>query len=209
MHIKRRGSRAMLYRSHWIAKGAQGNTHGFSSQRFVGSLSLDAQALPEELAARLTPTELAFVEERVFQPARQAAEREQRLLTARARDPLWRVDEAIRLLKEACALATERHIPPGRVKELREVVAALPGVSQSDEPKRSARDPLSVAVTALQVAAEAVAEGQYGSPVPGTSRKSSVYQHWQSVTRHVEGGGSGVSLLKALQARGWVKTRGS
>lgn len=210
MHIKRRGSRAMLYRSHWVAKGAQGNTHGYSLQRFVGSLPIDAQELPEKLCVRLTPSEQAFVEERVLQPARQAAERALRLAAARVRDPLWRVDEAMRLLKEVSSLAAERPIPPGRVKDLHDAVKALPGLSPSDDPNRSSRDPLSAAVAALQIAAEAVAAGHYGSPAPGASRKSSVYQQWQSVTRHVEGGGSGgISLLKALQARGWVKTRGS
>lgn len=199
----------MFYRSHWVAKGAQGNTHGFSLQRFVGSLPLDAQVLPEELAARLTPTELAFVEDRVLRPARQAAEREQRLAAARTRDPLWRMDEAIRLLQEVSTLTNERPIPLGRVKLLRDVVAALPFQAQTGSLQQVVQDPLSVAVAALKSAAEAVASGHYGSAAPGGSRKSPVYQHWQAVTRHVEGGGPGtVSLLRALQMKGWVKTRG-
>lgn len=62
MHIKKRNGRASLYRSRYVRMGADGNTHGFAEQAFVGSLSLDAQEIPEELAAKLSPEERAYVE---------------------------------------------------------------------------------------------------------------------------------------------------
>lgn len=209
MHIKRRGVNAMLYRSSWVPRGAQGNTHGFAVQRYVGSLSIDALEMPEELAARLSENERAFVEERVLRPARLVAERQAQLAEARSRDPLWRADEAIRLLKEAAVLCAGKPLPTGRFNELREVVAVLLNRNREPDFAQSKSDPLGEAVAALQAAAEAVASGRYGSAPAGASRKSTVYQSWQAVTRHVEGGASGeMSLLRALQARGWVKTRG-
>ena len=38
MHIKHRGQRALLYRSSWVKKGTEGNTHGFSRQTYLGSI---------------------------------------------------------------------------------------------------------------------------------------------------------------------------
>ena len=52
MHIKKRGNRAMLYRSSWVAKGTDGNTHGYSKQQYLGSLDLKAEDLSAELQAR-------------------------------------------------------------------------------------------------------------------------------------------------------------
>lgn len=74
MHIKRRGARAMLYRSSWVPKGASGNTHGYAVQQFVGSLPLDAEALPVDLKDIFSKDELDYLEIKRFQPARLAAQ---------------------------------------------------------------------------------------------------------------------------------------
>lgn len=42
MHKKVRGKSACLYRSSWVPKGTNGNTHGYAQQTFVGSLPVDA-----------------------------------------------------------------------------------------------------------------------------------------------------------------------
>ncbi len=54
MHKKTRGKTAYLYRSSWVPKGANNNTHGYAQQTFVGSLPVHACALPDELHSRLT-----------------------------------------------------------------------------------------------------------------------------------------------------------
>lgn len=208
MHIKRRGQRAMLYRSRWVAKGAQGNSHGYSVQTFIGSLPIDATSAPEELLSRVTPDELLFVEKRILQPARLAAEREGRVAAARAKDPVWRVDDALRLLQEVVSLSATSAVPVSRIKAVRDTLGAINAYPRQPETSKIEKDPLRDAVLSLDAAAKFVTEGGYGIAPAGASRKSQVYENWQAIVRHVEGGDSGdVSLLRALQSKGWVKTR--
>ena len=91
MHIKRRGARALLYRSSWVAKGAAGNTHGYSTQTFVASLSLDAANLPDGLENKFSSDELKYLESKLFGPARIEIEQQKRDAEHRQIDPLWRL----------------------------------------------------------------------------------------------------------------------
>lgn len=59
MHAKRRNHRIQLYRSIYVRKGQQGNTHGYAEQQFVGSLPANATELPTELAIKLSDEEKA------------------------------------------------------------------------------------------------------------------------------------------------------
>ncbi|WP_197032980.1 hypothetical protein [Thiomonas sp. FB-Cd] len=101
MHLKFRRNQALLYRSTWVPKGAQGNTHGYSRQSYLGSIPLTAAAIPDALQSKLTADELAFVESKICGPARQRAAEEQRAAELCERDPGWRIEEAQRLLGEA------------------------------------------------------------------------------------------------------------
>src|SRR5450759_1683079 len=100
MHIKIRGNRAMLYRSSWVPKGSSGNTHGYAVQQFAGSLPIDSETLPSELANKFSGAELHLLETKLFQPARQAAQQKVRAAELRESDPIWRLDEAARLTQE-------------------------------------------------------------------------------------------------------------
>ena len=70
MHIKQRRGRALLYRSEWVPRGAEGNTHGFARQLYVGSIAAEAMTAPEVLRERSAEDEVAFVEDRVCRPTR-------------------------------------------------------------------------------------------------------------------------------------------
>lgn len=95
MHVKRRGNRKLFYRAICIKKNSEGNTHGFSRQHFVGSLSIDAAAIPPELVSLLLTDELAFVRQTVVVPAKTAGEASRKEAECRGRDPVWRLDEAL------------------------------------------------------------------------------------------------------------------
>lgn len=209
MHIKRRGLRAMLYRSKWVAKNTRGNTHGFSEQTFVGSLSINAVSVPEPLKGRLTSAELDFIEQQILLPARLAEEQARRVDAARHRDPLWRLEEAQRLLEQVAALSHESSVPAARLRTLKEAVTSIQVHPRATHAADQPTDPLRDAVSSLEAAAKAVAGGRYGRATPGSSRRSQVYENWQAIVKHVEGGTAGnESLLRALQAMGWVKSRG-
>lgn len=209
MHIKQRGLRAMLYRSKWIAKNTRGNTHGFSEQTFVGSLPIGAIAVPESLKGRLSTEELDFVEKQILLPARLAEEHARRAAIARQKDPLWRVEEAQRLLEQVAALSQESTVPAARLRTLKEALAGIQVHPRPTHAPEQQTDPLRDAVISLEAAAKAVAGGRYGRASPGSSRRSQVYENWQAIVRHVEGGNTeSESLLRTLQSMGWVKTRG-
>lgn len=206
MHIKLRGARALLYRSHWVNKGAEGNTHGFSRQTFVGSMPLDATAVPDDVRARITSDELAFLHARLIAPAREAAEAARQAEEHKKRDPIWRLEEAARLVREAATLSTDAHVPQGRVKAIADTLTAVKVVGAAARAELPRTDPLADAVQALRAAARAVKEGRYGSAPEEGVRRSKVYADWIEITREVEGGEDG--LLRALQRGGWVKAKG-
>lgn len=205
MHIKKRGLKALLYRSTWIRKGAEGNSHGFSRQLYVGSMSLQATEVPPEMAAKLTSAERTFVEQQVVQPAKQELARTEAEALTRSRDPLWRLEECLRLAREAAALSALGAVPAARVRWLHTALAEVRVIGAPGRPAE--RDPLEVAVEALRRAAKAVEAGHYGRAPEEGVRKSSVYAHWLAISEHVDGA-SPEGLLRQLQAAGWVKAKG-
>lgn len=205
MHIKQRGNKALLYRSTWVPKGAEGNTHGFSRQVYVASLPLQATEIPSDTHAKLTPREREFVERRVVQPALHALARSQADAQQRARDPLWRMEEGLRLLRQAAALSAQGAVPAARVRELQAALATIKFVGAS--PRPAERDPLEAAVESLRNAARAVSNGYYGPAPEEGVRKSPIYARWLEISEQVDGSAA-EGLLRQLQAKGWVKAKG-
>lgn len=204
MHIKKRGSKALLYRSAWVRKGTEGNSHGFPRQLYVGSLALNSTEIPSALEEKLTAEERELLNREVLKPARQALERAEAEALQRSRDPIWRLNESLRLIREAAALSAHGNVPASRVREIHSALDGIQVIGASARPIE--RDPLEVAVQALRQAAKAVTTGHYGrAPVEGV-RKSSVYTNWLAISEHVDGTAPD-GLLRQLQAAAWVKAK--
>jgi hypothetical protein len=218
MHIKTRKGRAILYRSCWIAKGTTGNNHGYSVQKYVASIDVHAQSLSPEIAALLSPAEMALVEQRVLQPARAEAQQKARALEQHRLDPLWRLEDAARLAGEAAELSAQAAVPLSRIvaiqtqlAKVRTITVAAPAAvvpvvaPVAAFPPKS--DPLREALRVIKEARDAVLAGRYGSAPSEGVRNTSVYRLWAEISETVMGNGDG-SLLRALQVRGYAKTRG-
>lgn len=208
MHIKQRRGRALLYRSAWVPKGADGNSHGFTRQVYVGSIAQDATAIPVELSGRLVGDELEFVEDRVCRPARERIAELAREAERRERDSAWRVAEATRLVEEAAERSGEQAVPAVTVTRLRETLERVRVASDQAKPKTApVTDPLADALAAVRIAAQAVASGRYGRAPAEQVRTTQTYKLWAELFDLVQGE-SDSSLLRALQAKGFVKKRG-
>ncbi|WP_018915375.1 hypothetical protein [Thiomonas sp. FB-6] len=208
MHIKQRRGRALLYRSAWVPKGADGNSHGFTRQVYVGSIAQDATAIPVELSGRLVGDELDFIEARICRPARDRIADQARETERRERDAVWRIAEAERLVDEAVERSAEQPVAVAAVTRLRERVERL-RVAGDQAKQRAAptTDPLADAVSAVRAAAQAVAGGRYGKAPAERVRNTRTYRMWAELFELVQGD-SEASLLRALQAKGFVKKRG-
>ena len=207
MHIKKRGTRAMLYRSSWVPKGADDNTHGYSKQQYLGSLDLKSEELSPALKGRLTTDEVDFVMARVIAPARKAAVSLAQQEVARQKDPIWRIDEALRLVKEAGALSVCALVPDCRVDSLRGELLKVRTVQGAIARPAPLSDPLLDALMALRRAATAVRDGRYGDAPTEGVRGTSTYQTWVQIYREIEGSAGPESLLRAVQGRGFAKAK--
>lgn len=207
MHIKKRGNRAMLYRSSWVAKGTDGNTHGYSKQQYLGSLDLRAEELPLGLRGRLTVEEVDLVMARLIDPARKAAESLAQQEVTRQRDPMWRLEDALRLVKEAGVLSEVALVPDGRVESLRGELQKVRTVLGSRVRPSPSGDPLLEALEALRRAASSVRDGRYGVAPNEGVRGTSTYQTWVQIYREIEGSAGPESLLRALQGAGFAKAK--
>ena len=67
-------------------------------------------------------------------------------------------------------------------------------------------DPLRDALTSLQAAARAVKTGRYGNGPPEGMKSTPIYALWLDLQEALEGPQE-ESLMRCLQARGFVKTR--
>lgn len=215
MHLKLRGSRAMLYRSSWIPKGANGNTHGYSIQHFVGSLPMNSLNLPLDLDGALSAEELALLETKVFLPARLAVENAKRAAELHEADPVWRLEEATRLTLEAVSRSERRAVPHGKVDAVQSALSKVRTIVQvqttsntpAQLPEVSKVDPLKDLLDAVKAARSAVLAGRYGvAPTDGV-RSTYAYKMWANIFEAV-GGSDGQSLMNALQTKGFAKTRG-
>ena len=214
MHIKKRGPRAMLYRSRWVAKGVNGNTHGYSEQAFIGSLPFDGldETMSPDLAAKLSAEELDFIEIKLFQPARLAAQQARRAVELRESDPVWRLDEAEHMISQAALKSERGAVPNGKVTAVQSALSRVRTITQQALPpapamEQSASDPLKAALAAIKCARDAVLTGRYGTAPAEGVRGTAVYRLWADIFETV-GGSDGNSLMRALQSKGFAKTRG-
>ena len=208
MHLKTRRGRALLYRSEWVPRGAVGNTHGFTRQVYVGSIAAAATTVPEALRERLAEDEVAFVEDRVCRQARERIAAHASEAELRQRDPAWRVAEAQRLVEEAVERSAEQPVSGVTVTRLRETVDRLRTAGDQAKARGgSSTDPLAEAASAVRAAALAVANGRYGKAPAEQVRTTRTYKLWSELFELVQGE-SDTSLLRALQAKGYVKRRG-
>lgn len=214
MHIKRRGARALLYRSTWVPKGAAGNTHGYSTQTLVGSLSIHALSLPPEIHGKLTDDEVKFVNAKLIQPARQAVEEVKRAAQLRESDPLWRLEEAARLSAEAAVCSERANVPASKVAaihaalvKVRTITPMQPNAPIAPVADTGRSDPLQEALAAIRAARDAVLAGRYGSAPAEGVRATRPYKLWAEIFEAVSGT-DGNSLMRALQTKGFAKTRG-
>jgi hypothetical protein len=222
MHVKIRGVRAILYRSSWVPKGTSGNTHGYSVQNYVGSLPLESIEIPTDLAALLSNDELATVDSKVCTPARLAAEEAKRTAERREADPIWRLEEAARLIAAAATRSEKAVVPDSKLAAIHTAVATVKSVSQFRSPVVPAApiaakpavtaatervDTLRDALDAINAARVAVLAGSYGSAPKEGVRATYAYKKWADILQAVTGT-TGDSLMRALQTRGFAKTRG-
>lgn len=213
MYIKTRGNRKLLYRSKWVRKGAVDNTHGYSQPCKVWSLPVDTLELPAELSAILTAEERSYVEANVCVPARFAAES----VRKREADPIWRLDEAERLAIEAAKFSERAVVPDGKVAAVQAALTKVKTMSAFKTPAQipelsvhgiqAKTDPMRDALKAIQTARDAVLSGRYGSAPAEGVRSTVTYKLWAEIFDLV-GGADGNSLMRALQTRGFAKTRG-
>ncbi len=202
MHIKRRRDRLMLYRSRWIAKGTDGNTHGYSAQEYVASLHVGATDVSPELREKLTEAELAWLGAACLEPARKAAVSRQHLEAERQTDPRWRVAEALRLLREGAEFSKNRPVP---TSELSLVESAIASFSRLGGVRAPVVDPLETLNAALANATRAIKDGVYGVAPETGVRDSRVYRAWQQFQGLLS---SEQGYLRTLQRQGWVKAKG-
>lgn len=220
MHIKRRGTKAMLYRSSWVPKGTNGNTHGYSTQAFVASLPVDAETLPVDLTNKFSEAEVCYLEIKLFQPARLAAQQRVRAAEWREGDPMWRLDEAARLILEAAERSERGVVPNTKVSAVQSALAQVRTVGSFQSPPQPSvalgsqdttvgpfrGNPLGDALIAIRAAKDAVASGKYGKAPADGVRATYPYRVWADIIQAVEGGGND-SLLRALQSKGFAKSR--
>jgi hypothetical protein len=201
----------MLYRSNWVPKGANGNSHGYSQQTFIGSLPAEAENLPTDLASKLSKAELEVLDSKLLQPARQAAQKKHKAAEEREADPIWRLAEAARLSREAADRSENGAVPSSNVSAVQAALSKVRTISQTPTyapPVESSKsDPLKDALIAIKAARDAVLAGRYGTAPSEGVRSTYPYRLWADIFETV-GGSEGNSLMRALQAKGFAKTRG-
>lgn len=215
MHLKLRSNRAMLYRSSWVPKGANGNTHGYSIQQYVGSLPVDTSILPPNLEDVLSVEEVALLEAKVFLPARLAAEKARRSAEQHETDPVWRLEEATRLTLEAASRSERGAVPNAKVAAVQSALATVRTIVQVQGPptaqvqlsELAKADPLKDLLDTIKAARGAVLAGRYGTAPAEGVRSTYAYKMWADIFEAV-GGSGGNSLMNALQTKGFAKTRG-
>ena len=208
MQIKRRGQRAILTDSTYVRKGAEANSHGFTRQRQVCSVDVNASTIPAEIDVLLTKEQRELLMSRVVVPAQRRAAQKRAADEARVSDPGWRLADALTLVNDAGRLSLANAVQPKRVTELTEALRGVVVIGGSRSLAREpSEDPIDAALKAIRAAAKAVEGGHYGKAPSTGVRETKTYQLCQDVQRALTGD-DGDSLMRALQRMGFVKTKG-
>lgn len=207
MLIKKRGDRIALYRSTWVCKGP-GVPHGYTRQQYVGAMPAQATEIPPALKGKLSEFEFDDLMVKVCEPAREAVAAAEAAAKHREADPVWRLQEAARLIAEAAARATQAPVSTYQVEAVqRELGRVVSSGSRSSNPASSVgADPLTELLAGVRQAAKSVRDGRYGNAPEEGVRSTKTYQLWSELVEATMGEGPN-SLMRALQARGYVKTR--
>lgn len=210
MYLKKlRNNRIALVESRYVRKGAAGNTHGYSAAVTLCRLSSGATSLPSETAKKMTEDQLRYLEENLFKPNLRLEAEARAAAEARATDPGWRLKEAARLVAEVRELCVHKAVDITAISAVRCELDALQLPTPQERPAAPrAVDPLKAAIQAVNAATGAVAGGHYGEAPDVGVRESLVYRSWQALNDSLTGSAEN-SLQRALQRRGWVKTKGA
>jgi len=204
VNFKRRGNCISLYRSVWVPKGPD-VPHGYTRQYYVGSIRADATSLPPELSHMLSHDECVLLERKVLRPARYAQEEELQYAKARETDPIWRLEEALRLINEAAARSQANAVVASHVQLLKTAADKVKTIGAAAVTPPPPSDPLRDALMAIEAAAEAVRQGRYGRAPSNGFRKTAVFKQWTKILAGINGDER--SLLRALQAVGFATRR--
>ena len=122
---------------------------------------------------------------------------------------MWRIEEAVRLLEEAATRSADALVPEvglSRITAAAEKIRTIGQQSTRPPIATVQTDPLRDALTSLQAAARAVKTGRYGNGPPEGMKSTPIYALWLDLQEALEGPQE-ESLMRCLQARGFVKTR--
>lgn len=200
--IRKNKHTARIMRQEYVRKDSEGNPHGFVRQVPLATISLAAIEVPAEISDILSTKELEHLQRVVVEPAQQEAQRQQRYLELRERDPNWRAFEALRWLEEVEAKSQNISLEPKVRKQLQEVIQRL-GLTSAD---MSSQDPLDTVIKAVQHAVTRVEQGCYGKNEGVVRKDSLAARKWAQLRGLVLDDKN--SLLVALQRKGWVSRRG-
>ena len=205
MKINIRGRRAYLYRRRWVP-ASQAIPVAHPIEDYLGAIPNDAQVIPPELKELLTAEEQAQLHQKVLVPAAAA----RAAVAKREREPGWRIEEAARLLSEAAERSESVHVFASQLAEVKKALGSIKVFeshpsSPAASPPLQRSDKLADVVDAVKAAAESVRNGDYGRAPAEGARSTRPYRLWSDIQEALEGGER--SLLRALQAKGFVKTR--
>jgi hypothetical protein len=216
MHAKLRNGVYLLYRTKYVTrtlvdkKTGKDVKVGQSKQVYVMSIPESATGLPTKPSKNkvsFTEDERAYLEHRIFAPARVAEEAERLEADARRCDPYWRINDAAMLLQDAVRVAREFGVllELERVKEFSTAYQAVQAVAA--EPIAS-MDPMEQMVESIRRAGTWLAEGGYGKAPEEGVRSTKPWHLWQSAWDLLTGPES-YSIIRRLQVLGYVTKKGA
>lgn len=208
MFLKKiRGQRKALVQSQYVRKGVEGNTHGFPRSVILCRLPANATSLTDDVAQRLSDSQRAYLERELLGPNRQREAEALAEAELRAKDPTWRLAEALKLVVDAQALSVDRPLAASVVSSLKAALEAVrvrgSGVAA---PQAKPVDPLKTALAAVRAASDAVSGDFYNSPPESGIRDTPVHRLWMELNEALSGDAES-SLLRRLQRKGWVAAR--
>ena len=214
MHAKLRNGVYLLYRTKYAKatfvdkQTGKDVKIGQTRQVYVMSIQKEATSLPAKSRknkANFTDDELAYLEQKIFTPARVEAESRRLADAAHQRDPYWRIKEAVALLQAAAQVAGQCGIrlETERVEELSAAhseIRALAG---------DLADPMEQMVESIRRAGIWISEGGYGKASKELVRSSKPSMLWAVACELFNGPKNKHSVMRVLQELGYVKKKDS